>query len=182
MNKTEKIDLFWQIIKFSIVAVAIAMLIRGFLLIPVPVEGNSMENTLSQGDMVIMEKISSVKRFDVVVFQLASGKTYIKRVIGLPGDEVRYKNDQLYINETPVAEKFLSKNIQSDRSQDSFTNDFSLEELLNTKKLGEDQFFVLGDNRRVSKDSRSFGAIAATDILGKARVVYYPLKHIRFIS
>ena len=73
-------------------------MLRGFLFIPVPVEGNSMENVLKQGDMVVMEKFSEIRRFDIVVFQLADGTIYIKRVIGLPGENVSYQNDQLKIN------------------------------------------------------------------------------------
>ncbi len=68
-------------------------MLRGFLFIPVPVEGNSMENVLKQGDMVVMEKFSEIRRFDIVVFQLADGTIYIKRVIGLPGENVSYQND-----------------------------------------------------------------------------------------
>lgn len=63
------IDRFWFIIKYAIIALASAFLIRAFLLIPVPVGGNSMEGTLRQGDMVLIEKISPIKRFDVVVFK-----------------------------------------------------------------------------------------------------------------
>lgn len=70
-----------------------------FLLIPMPVQGSSMEDTVSQGDMVLVERLSSVKRFDVVVFNLPDGSTYVKRVIGLPGESVSYKDDQLYIND-----------------------------------------------------------------------------------
>lgn len=174
-------DYFWMTIKYAIIALSLAILVRGFLLIPVPVEGNSMETTLKQGDMVVMEKISKIKRFDVVVFQLASGTTYIKRVIALPGDELRYDNDTLYINGKKVPEKFLVANKRHLADEGSFTNDFSLEELTGTKKLARDSYFVMGDNRRISKDSRSFGAIKSQDILGKARFVYYPLKHWRII-
>lgn len=174
-------EYFWMTIKYAIIAFAIAILVRGFLLIPVPVEGNSMETTLKQDDMVIMEKISKIKRFDVVVFQLASGTTYIKRVIALPGDELYYDNDKLYVNGKVVSEPFLATNKKNLAYEGSFTNDFSLEELTGTKKLGPDSYFVMGDNRRISKDSRSFGAIKAESILGKARFVYYPFKHWRII-
>ena len=81
----------------------------GFLFIPVPVEGNSMENVLKQGDMVVMEKFSEIRRFDIVVFQLADGTIYIKRVIGLPGENVSYQNDQLKINGKVVKEPYLTK-------------------------------------------------------------------------
>ncbi len=159
------IDRFWFIIKYAIIALASAFLIRAFLLIPVPVGGNSMEGTLRQGDMVLIEKISPIKRFDVVVFQMPDGSTYIKRVI----------NDQ------PVDENFLVKNRKNDHENVSYTNDFDLQSLLGVEKLGKDSYFVIGDNRRASKDSRSFGAISGDEILGNARFVYYPLTHMRFI-
>lgn len=157
-------------------------MLRGFLFIPVPVEGNSMENVLKQGDMVVMEKFSEIRRFDIVVFQLADGTIYIKRVIGLPGENVSYQNDQLKINGKVVKEPYLTKNLKSDHANASYTTDFTLQELAGQSKLPEDNYFVLGDNRRVSKDSRSFGTINKTDILGKARFVYYPLDEIKWIQ
>lgn len=175
------VERFWQTIKYAFLAFSIAVLVRGFLLIPVPVEGNSMEGTLNQGDMVLMEKISSIKRFDVIVFQMADGSTYIKRVVGLPGESIEYKNDQLYVNGKKIEENFLQKNIKKDHASISYTNDFDLESLLGVKKLGKNSYFVIGDNRRASKDSRSFGAISEEAILGKAQFVYYPFNRIRFV-
>ena len=132
-----------------------------------------MENILKQGDMVVMEKFSTIKRFDVVVFQLADGTIYIKRVIGLPGETISYENDQLRVN---------GKIVKTDHESLPYTTDFNLDELINQKKLPENSYFVLGDNRRVSKDSRSFGTISQEDILGKARFVYYPLHEIKWIG
>ena len=66
--------------------------------------------TLNQGDMIVMEKFSAIKRFDVVVFKTDTGSILIKRVIGLPGEAVRYENDQLYVNNQPIAEPYLTKN------------------------------------------------------------------------
>lgn len=175
------IEWFWLIVKYTLAGLSIALIIRGFFLIPVPVEGISMQNTLTQGDFVLMEKFSDIERFDVIVFQMADGTTYIKRVIGMPGDTVSYRNDQLYINEEVVEETFLEENLAHDEERIPYTNDFEFEELMGVKKLGKGSYFVLGDNRRMSKDSRSFGAISEENIIGKARIVYYPLKRAHFV-
>lgn len=175
------VEWFWLIVKYTLAGLSIALIIRGFFLIPVPVEGISMQNTLTQGDFVLMEKFSDIERFDVIVFQMADGTTYIKRVIGMPGDTVSYRNDQLYINEEVVEETFLEENLAHDEERIPFTNDFEFEELMGVKKLGKGSYFVLGDNRRMSKDSRSFGAISEENIIGKARIVYYPLKRAHFV-
>ncbi|HFM5677229.1 TPA: signal peptidase I [Enterococcus faecium] len=181
-KKQRYINRFWLVFKYLLVSVFLAFMLRGFLFIPVPVEGNSMENVLKQGDMVVMEKFSEIRRFDIVVFQLADGTIYIKRVIGLPGENVSYQNDQLKINGKVVKEPYLTKNLKSDHANASYTTDFTLQELTGQSKLPEDNYFVLGDNRRVSKDSRSFGTINKNDILGKARFVYYPLDEIKWIQ
>ncbi|GMA54728.1 hypothetical protein GCM10025857_60850 [Alicyclobacillus contaminans] len=106
MNRERFLEWFWLIIKYSFVTGVLALLLRGFLLIPIPVQGSSMEDTMAQGDMAIMERLSSVKRFDVVVFNLPDGSTYVKRVIGLPGESVSYENDQLYIDGKKMEEPF----------------------------------------------------------------------------
>lgn len=174
-------DRFWLTFKYLLLAVVIGTIIRGFLLIPVPVAGNSMRSTLSQGDMVAMEKLTKIRRFDVIVFQQADGSIYIKRVIGLPGESVTYEKDQLYINGKPVEEPFLKKNQIADNSSVPYTTNFTLAELTGSKKLSKGSYFVLGDNRRISKDSRSFGEVDSKTILGKVRLVYYPLNHIKLI-
>lgn len=178
-KKQRRIDFLWLSIKYLILAVGVAFIIRGFLLIPVPVTGNSMESTLSQGDMVVMEKLTSIHRFDVIVFQQSDGSIYTKRVIGLPGESVTYDKDQLYINGKPIDEPFLKKNQTADDSSAPYTTDFTLDELIDSDELPEDSYFVLGDNRRISKDSRSFGAVDSKKILGKVRFVYFPLNHMR---
>ncbi|MHC5268025.1 signal peptidase I [Enterococcus sp. LJL98] len=182
MNFNRFLDGFWLTVKYAFLAGGLALLIRGFFLIPVPVEGNSMQNTLTQGDFIVMEKFTAIQRFDVVVFQMPDGTTYIKRVIGLPGESVSYREDQLYINNKKVDELFLAENLaEEEEPRNFYTNDFEFEQLMGVSKLGEDSYFVLGDNRRMSKDSRSFGAISGDKILGKARFVYYPLNHFHFV-
>lgn len=141
-----------------------------------------MDQTLAQGDMILMEKFSKINRFDVIVFQQSDGTIYIKRVIGLPGDEIRYEKDQLYVNDKKLSEPFLTNNRSHDHQVSPYTTDFQLDDLIGEKQLPANEYFVLGDNRRISKDSRSFGTVESKDILGKAQAVYYPLTHIRIIS
>ena len=181
MKKNTISDTFWLIVKYTLSASLIALIIRGFVFIPVPVEGKSMNSTLMQGDFVLMEKFTSIKRFDIIVFRMNDGTTYIKRVIGLPGDTISYRANQLYVNEEKVNENFLKDNLAEDHETIPFTNDFEFSELMGVKKLGKGSYFVLGDNRRVSKDSRSFGSISEENIIGKARMVFYPLWRIRLI-
>ncbi|MGX7351387.1 signal peptidase I [Enterococcus canis] len=175
------LDRFWLVVKYALVAVVLVFIIRGFILIPVPVDGNSMEDTLKQGDMILMEKFTDIQRFDVVVFQLPDGNIYIKRIIGLPGEKVDYIDDQLYIDDEPMDEPFLTANRKHDDESAPFTTDFKLEELIGQNHLPASSYFVLGDNRRMSKDSRSFGVVDSQYILGKAQFVYYPITHIKYI-
>lgn len=172
-------DDFWLVCKYSVVVALIAIVVRGFLFVPIQVEGRSMQTTLNPNDWVLVESFSRIKRFDVIVFQLPDGNTYIKRVIGLPGEQVAYRHDQLFVNNQPVAEPFLKENQRNDRIKENYTNNFSLHELLDVTKLGKDSYFVMGDNRRVSKDSRSFGAVTDSQIIGKAIGVYYPIHAIK---
>lgn len=174
-------DIFWGYFKMILLACLIVFILRGFIFIPLTVEGNSMEKTLMQGDHIIVEKISTVKRFDIIVFQLPNGATYIKRVIGMPGDQIEYKEDQLYVNNKKVSESFLKKNNQKEPKGIHYTIDFDGSDIMGTKTIPKDSYFVLGDNRRVSKDSRSFGVVKSDMIYGKARMVYYPFSHLKLL-
>lgn len=180
MKKITK-DQFWLLVKQFVLALFIVLVLRGFLLIPLQVRGNSMKETLHQNDTLVMEKISRIKRFNIVVFTQADGSSLIKRVIGLPGEKIAVKNDRLYINDRYVHESFLKEDKKEDTSDIPFTSDFSLKELTGQVRLKKDEYFVMGDNRRLSKDSRTFGPIQAQEIIGKARFVFYPLKCIQWL-
>lgn len=145
-----------------VIIIVIVLLIKHFIVTPIKVNGDSMNNTLKDKDIMILDKISyrfqDIKRFDIVVIK--NDKEYlIKRVIGLPGETVEYKNNKLYINNKNVAEKFNHEE----------TPDFILEE-----KIPEGYYFVVGDNRPVSNDSRYIGLIKEEDILGKTSFVIFP--------
>ena len=102
-------------------------------------------------------------------------------MIGLPGDHITYHKDNLYINNKLVEEPFL-KDVKKKKNEYVLTSDFDTKELLGVKTIPKDQYFVMGDNRRVSKDSRSFGTISSYSIIGKARLVYYPIQDMKIIK
>ena len=160
MNKRIK-----DIIEYAVIIIAV-LLFRQFLYSPIRVSGDSMVPTLEHGDIMILDKIgyriNGLKRFDIVVINHEKTKI-IKRVIGLPGDYVEYKDDKLYINGEFVEEKY-------DRKQ---TSDFILE-FLGENTIPKDKYLVLGDNRPISKDSRSIGLIDKKDIEGYTSLVLFP--------
>ena len=125
-----------------------------------------MVPTLNDGDIMILDKIgykiNGLDRFDIVVVDY-KGEKIIKRVIGLPGDYVEYKNDKLYINGKYVEEEY-------DRKE---TSDFILE-FLGEKNIPKDKYLVLGDNRPISKDSRIIGLVDKKDIEGYTSLVLFP--------
>jgi len=175
-------DNFTLFLKLAFVAGLSVLLLRGFLLIPVEVLGDSMENTLAPQDMLIMSKVSPVNRFDVVVLELEDHETLVKRVIGLPGDSLKFEEGKLFINDKLVPEPFLDENLEDYDSAAPFTNDFTLEMVIGKTHLGEGEYFVMGDNRPHSRDSRSFGLVTEEQILGRALMVYYPFSDLQILG
>lgn len=173
------LEVTWHWLKMLVVAYLIVLIIRAFIFVPIEVTGNSMAPTLKQHDFVISEQFTEIKRFDIIVFHSNDGNTYVKRVIGLPGERVAYRNDILQIDGNETAEPFL-EGIRKKKNGFMYTTDFDSKELLGVKKIPKDSYFVLGDNRRLSKDSRSFGVIRSQDIIGKVRIIYYPVKDLKF--
>lgn len=124
-----------------------------------------MMPTLEDGDRMIVNKIGykigEPKRFDIVVFHAPEQKNYIKRVIGLPGDTLEYKDDQLYINGEPIEEPYLDA-YKAQITEGTLTEDFTLNDIdvsLDSNTIPEGYIFVMGDNRRYSKDSRHIGLV-----------------------
>ena len=148
-----------------VIVIVVVLLIKHFIVTPIRVNQSSMNNTLYDKDIMILDKISyrfkDIKRFDIVVIKRE--KEYlIKRVIGLPGDMVEYKDNKLYINEKIVEENFLHKD----------TSDYKLDSV-----IPDNYYFVVGDNRSNSLDSRVFGLIKKDEILGKTSFVIFPFNH-----
>lgn len=164
------------IIYFLILA-AILIGLRHFVFTPVVVKGDSMDPTLADGERVIALKNTEIKRFDIVTFPAPDdeGKNYIKRVIGLPGDTIEYKDDQLYINGKKMDEPYLDEYKGELTDSQPLTYDFNLKDLYGSEKIPEGELFVLGDNRRISKDSRIIGMIQEKNIMADVKFVFWPL-------
>ncbi|EOL44471.1 signal peptidase I [Enterococcus caccae ATCC BAA-1240] len=175
MNLKSK-ELFNTIL-FFIGLAALLFLLRQFVFTPVVVKGHSMDPTLADGERVIALKNTEIKRFDIVTFPAPDEpkKSYIKRVIGLPGDTVEYKGDVLYINGKEVKEPYLDEFKSEVTDGSPLTLDFTLSEVTGEKKVPEGEYFVMGDNRRNSKDGRMIGFINKKDISGDVKFVLWPL-------
>ncbi|OJG46531.1 signal peptidase I [Enterococcus hermanniensis] len=163
---------------YLVVLAAILIGLRQFVFTPVVVKGDSMDPTLIDGERVIALKNTKIKRFDIVTFPAPDdvGKNYIKRVIGLPGDTIEYKNDRLYINGEKYDEPYLDEYKKELTDNQPLTYDFDLKELYGSEKVPEGELFVMGDNRRISKDSRIIGTIKEKDIMADVKFVFWPLK------
>ncbi|WP_440895290.1 signal peptidase I [Amphibacillus sp. Q70] len=175
-------------IKAFIVALFLVWLVRAFIIIPIEVEGPSMSPALIDQDYLIVERLSyqlsNPKRFDIIVFHATEQKDYIKRVIGLPGETVEYKEDHLYVNNQLVEEPFLADHLNDNQHNSPFTNDFNLAEGIpgQHQVIPEGYYLVLGDNRQNSTDSRMIGLIPEEDIIGQARFIYWPFSRISSLN
>lgn len=146
-----------------IVIVVVVVLIRTFIITPVRVDGDSMKNTLKNGDILLLYKLSSINRFDIIVLdEEKDNEKIIKRVIGMPGETVAIKNGKIYINDKVIDDEYAYGE----------TSDY------NKVTLKDDEYFILGDNRLISKDSRYFGPIKENEIKGKIVFRLFPFTKI----
>jgi len=146
-----------------IVIIIFVILLRTFIVTPVRVSGTSMDPTLEEGEIMLLNKLSDIERNDIVVLNLNTYDGYlIKRVIGMPGETIEYENGNLFINGKKYKDKF----------NDGHTEDFD------KIKLADDEYFVMGDNRMWSKDSRTFGPVKASSIDGETKIVIFPFNKV----
>lgn len=171
-----------QLIITVAVTLIINLLINRFLISNYTVHGESMYPTFEDEDRVIISKISKsldhLDRGDVIIFHANEKKDYIKRLIGKPGDEVRYRSDQLYVNGNEVKEPYLKENKENAITQ--LTEDFKVSDVKGSNgnlKIPEDKYLVLGDNRQNSIDSRKpvVGLVSDEQMVGKVVLRYWPL-------
>lgn len=173
-----------------VITIAIAAIIvigvRKYIATPFIVDGHSMDYTLQDRERIFMWKLAKIDRFDIVVLEAPSNpsKLYIKRVIGLPGDTIEYKDNLLYLNGHPIEEAYLNEKITEYTAAGggNFTEDFTLESVAGSDVVPEGKYFVMGDNRQNSLDGRSFGFINEETVIGQADVVIWPLNKIGLLD
>lgn len=167
-------------IVYLLVASLFIFIIRQFIFVPSIVTGVSMVPNLQEHDYVVANKVASINHFDKIIFEApdTDNQNYIKRVIGLPGDTIEVKNDKLYINGVLEKEPYLKEAKDSLKKNQKLTKSFNLEQLTGKKKVPQDKFFVLGDNRPYSNDSRYYGFVSKESVIGKVQFRIWPLKQI----
>lgn len=151
-----------------IIMIILVIIIKTYVFSPIKVNGDSMYPTLHNKDIMILNEIgyylNGLERFDIVVVDTGKDKL-IKRVIGLPGESVRYFENELYINEELVEEDF----------NHAITHNFEMSEV-DEEVVPEGHYFVVGDNRGDSLDSRTIGSVSKDQIMGKTSFIVYPFK------
>lgn len=187
LTQTEKISsvlgsigkFILSFIETVVVALVISVVLYLFIMTPHEVVGNSMHPTYKNGEMLMANKvlyrIKKPARGDVIIFKYTETQDFIKRIIGLPGETVMLKDGKLYINGNMLNESnYLSSSI--------YTNGGEYLKEGETITVPEGRFFVCGDNRPHSSDSRMFGPIDSNDIKGKAWIVYFPFDQFRLVK
>jgi len=162
----------WEVAKIIIIAAVIVVPIRYFIFQPFFVRGESMEPNFQQGDYLIIDEISyqfrGPERGEVIVFDApkSPSQRYIKRIVGLPGETVKIQDGQVNI-------------VKKDGTAQALDESYYLPDFFQTLgqtqiTLGPEEYFVLGDNRSVSSDSRSWGPLSEENIIGRVLVRVWP--------
>ncbi len=163
-------DAAWYIIAFLVIVFILTFVISFH-----PIAGNSMSPTLEEGQVAAVSRfayaITKVGRNDVIVLT-KDKKSYVKRVVGLPGEKVYYLDNILFINDEPYKETFLGEDVK--------TNNFLFEDVCSKEDCPDGviplhYYLVLGDNREQSEDSRNFGLVSDSEIKGKVMIKIWPV-------
>jgi signal peptidase I len=171
----------WEISKVVIISLAIIVPVRYFLIQPFFVNGASMEPQFHDGEYLIVDelsyRLSDPERGEVIIFKYPKDPSqyYIKRIIGLPGEKIKINQGEITIFNSENPDGFILD--ESDYLIDGKKRDFSME-----TKLSDGEYFVMGDNRRASSDSRTWGSLPENFIIGRAWIRAWPLDKIDILE
>lgn len=140
-----------------IIILIVVLLVRTFIATPIKVNGNSMYKTLDGSEFMILNKLAKIDRYDIVVVDTKSDEL-IKRVYGLPGEKISIENNSIYINDKKIEDVYAYGETSN---YESIT-------------LESDEYFILGDNRVVSLDSRTIGPVKKNQVKGTTNFILYP--------
>jgi len=175
------LNFVWEILKIVIISLAIIIPIRYFLIQPFYVKGASMDPNFFDGDYLIIDEISyrfsAPEREDVIIFRypLDQSQFFIKRIIGLPGETVKVEDGKIFIKNKSIASGEFVLDESSYLENISTAGNVEM-------SLGDDEYFVLGDNRDASSDSRKWGAIKKDYIIGRAWVRAWPFNRLKILN
>ena len=176
-----KLHGLWEIVRAVLIVVISAVIIRAYIFQPFVVDGASMNPNLDTNQYILTEKINyrfhEPSRGDIIVFKypLNPSISYIKRIIGLPGDEVKIFQGKVFVNNKLLDETYLAN------GESTYVNKVS-EDQPYIIDLGTNDFFVMGDNRSHSSDSREWGVLPRNNIIGHLIFVIYPTSDFHKIS
>ena len=185
-KKKKGVSKRWLSVKNLLVELMLTLFLFSLLLIPtfqylivVPqIKGYGMSPTLQNGKRTLVYRHGEIKRFSMIYFKVperSDGLTNIRRVVGLPGERLTYRDDVLYIDGEEKAERFLAEQLLDAKDNSyTLTEDFSVESIMRdgTDTIPEDHYLVLGDNRTFSVDSRSYGLVSEKDIIGTIELTF----------
>ncbi|MHA0855940.1 signal peptidase I [Paenibacillus sp. CMAA1364] len=175
-------------LKAIVIAVVLVFLIRWLLFKPFIVDGPSMKPSFHTGERLIVNEIlydiRDPKHGEVVVFHVPSeGRDFIKRVIGVAGDTVKVEGDTVYVNGEPIEEPYIKAEVDLRHEQNlTYNNKDFPNDYFPDGTVPEGHIFVMGDNRSDSTDSRMIGYVPLGDIVGRADVIFWPMKDIEWIN
>lgn len=176
MKSSKILNFFLDLVEVTIVGVAVFVIVYLFIGQPLEITGTSMEPTLDNGEMIIAEKMTSrldkLERGDIVVFKQPENPNIfvIKRIVGLPGETLTLSEKSVYINGSMLEEDYVKTHQALLTAQDKDI------------EIPQDSYFLMGDNRANSTDSRKWGPILEQDIVGKAVIVFSPISNARLIE
>ena len=190
-GESEK-SLVREVVETIVLALILAFALRTFVVQAFYIPSGSMENTLLPGDMILVNKFiyyfTDIKRGDIIVFKYPNdpSKDYIKRVVGLPGDSLELKNGDVYVNDKLYEEKYTKDKAADDMILHAHIEKGEGNSIVSVAAqtkitVPAGKYFVMGDNRNNSQDSRFWGFLSYSGLKGKALVIYWPLSRIGII-